>query len=387
MFLTTILERMETTTQHPEPLRHWLALSLAPGLPAYRFHRLLGHLGSATAILEAGESTWRGLGLSDKTCEYLQAPDWARVDEQLSWEARDLSHHILLFPDERYPAQLREIADPPPVLYVKGDLNALHTPQIAMVGSRNPTYTGRETAFAFAQALTHAGLTITSGLALGIDAASHRGALAAKGLTVAVLGTGVDLIYPTGHRSLAAEIAEKGALVSEFPLGSPPNAWHFPQRNRIVSGLSLGTLVVEATARSGSLITARLATEQGREVFAIPGSIQSPTAHGCHLLLRNGAKLVETSTDILEEIAAFQPLITSKSTKTLYNSPNKQLEENEWKLLECVGFEATSIDTLVARTGLGVEHVASTLMILELAGHIDSTPSGYSRVNYERRSV
>lgn len=378
---------MNSITQHPESLRHWLALSLAPALCAHRFHQILAQVDSATGLLQATESTWRRLGLSDATCEYLRSPDWRRVDEQLSWESRDLNHHLLIFTDERYPPQLREIADPPPLLYVNGDLNALRSPQIAMVGSRNPTHSGRETAFAFAQALTHAGLTITSGLALGIDAASHQGALAAKGRTIAVLGTGIDRIYPTGHRSLAVQIAEKGAIISEFPLGSPPIAGHFPQRNRIVSGLSLGTLVVEATARSGSLITARLATEQGREVFAIPGSIQSPTAHGCHLLLRNGAKLVETSTDILEEITAFQPLITSKSTKTLYNSPKNQLEENEWKLLECMGFEAISIDTLVARTGLNVEHVASTLMILELAGHINSTPSGYSRVTYERRAV
>lgn len=378
---------MSTTQPSNETLRHWLALALAPSISAYRFHQLITHLGSATEILRSTQSTWRSLGLNDNACRYLSAPDWHRVDQHLLWEIQNPKHHILLFIDDRYPAPLREIADPPPILYINGEIECLASSQIAMVGSRNPTPTGQETAFAFAQTLAYAGLTITSGMALGIDAASHRGALAAKGATIAVLGTGIDVIYPLGHQSLAAEITEKGALISELPLGSPPAAKHFPLRNRIVSGLSLGTLVVEATARSGSLITARLAAEQGREVFAIPGSIHSPTAHGCHVLLRNGAKLVETSTDILEEITLFQPLFTSNSQKTLYNNPKNQLEEDQRKLLECVGFEATSIDTLVARTGLDVEHIASTLMILELAGQIISTSTGYSRVSNERRVI
>lgn len=337
--------------------------------------------------MEGGSSLWRQLGLSEPTCNYLGSPNERAIDQQLTWLTSDLNHHLILFTDERYPAQLREIADPPALLYIVGNPETLLTPQIAMVGSRNPSHSGRETAFAFAQALSQAGLTITSGMALGIDAASHQGALTGNGRTVAVLGTGVDIIYPAGHRQLAAEIAQTGALVSEFPLQTPPINYHFPQRNRIVSGLSLGTLVVEATARSGSLITARLATEQGREVFAIPGSIHSPMAHGCHLLLRQGAKLVETSIDILEEITQFQPLLTSKPPKSAYNNSKNPLDESGRKLLECVGFEATSIDTLVARTGFAVEQVASALMILELAGHINSTPSGYSRVTHERRFI
>lgn len=378
---------MKTTSQHPEQLRHWLALSLAPGLTAHRFHRIMAQAGSPSAILASKTSHWRSLGLSDKTCHYLMAPDWKRVDEQLAWYTADLNHHILLFTDDRYPAPLREIADPPPVLYVKGNPDTLRTPQIAMVGSRNPSPMGRETAWAFAKTLSQAGLTITSGMALGIDAASHKGAIENEGATIAVLGTGIDVVYPSEHRSLAEAIVASGALVSEYPLKTPPLAAYFPQRNRIVSGLSLGTLVVEAAARSGSLITARLATEQGREVFAIPGSIHSPVAHGCHLLLRNGAKLVETSNDILEEIAQFQPLKRCKSTKSSYNDYKNQLEESSRKLLECVGFEATSVDTLVARSGLSVEHVASTLMVLTLAGHVHSTPGGYSRVTHERRAV
>jgi DNA processing protein len=268
-------------TSRLESKRHWLALALAPGLSARRFHKLLAQWGSVTDIIQAKESHWPKFGLSEATCEYLRAPNWQRVDAHLDWESRDLNNHILLFSDEAYPAPLREIADPPSVLFIQGQLESLSTPQIAMVGSRNPTPIGRETAFAFAQALSHAGITITSGLALGIDAQSHRGALAANGLTVAVLGSGIDIIYPSGHRSLAAEISEKGALISEFPLGTPPSAKHFPQRNRIVSGLSLGTLVVEATDRSGSLITARLANEQGREVFAVPGPVDSRMSRGC----------------------------------------------------------------------------------------------------------
>jgi DNA processing protein len=381
---------MKTTSlhsEHSETLRHWLAVALAPALSALRFHQLLATLESPAAILQAGEITWRSLRLSAKTCEYLRTPDWHVVDKHLEWQAQETNHHIILFSDGRYPCQLREIADPPPVLFIKGNPETLRTPQIALVGSRNPTPMGRETAFAFAQALAQAGLSITSGMALGIDAASHRGALAANGLTIAAFGTGIDVIYPTSHRNLAEEIAEKGALISEFPLGTPPMAALFPQRNRTVSGLSMGTLVVEATARSGSLITARFAAEQGREVFAIPGSIHSPTAHGCHLLLRNGAKLVETSSDILEEIAQFQPIFTSKTEKSTYNTIENHLEESDQKLLECVGYEATSIDTLVARSGLAVEKIAATLTILELAGHINSTPRGYSRVAHERRVI
>lgn len=364
---------------HQEDLRYWLALSLATNLTAHRFHELIKKFGSPKSVLESDNFTKKSLGLSDTVTQYLLEPNWQRVDAHLAWAEKDPDHTIIPFIDPRYPQQLREISDPPPTLFVRGQPETLLQPQIALVGSRNPTPMGRETAFAFAQALTDAGLTITSGMALGIDAASHRGALEAKGRTIAVFGNGVDVIYPSSHRKLASEIAQHGALVSEFPLSTPSIAAYFPQRNRIVSGLSLGTLVVEAAARSGSLITARLATEQGREVFAIPGSIHSTTAHGCHILLRNGAKLVETAADILEEIAQFLPLFTSKSTKRSYNNSQNHLDEEILKLLECVGFEATSVDTLIKRTGFCVERVTSALMMLELEGLIYSTPAGYSR--------
>ncbi|MBX9586201.1 MAG: DNA-processing protein DprA [Gammaproteobacteria bacterium] len=371
---------MNSTSIQQDDLRYWLALSLATNLTAHRFHELIRMFGSPKNVLQSDKLTKSSLRLSESTRQSLQLPDWQKIDEHLQWSENDPSHHIIPFIDPLYPIQLREIADPPPTLFIRGNPDSLLQPQIALVGSRNPTPTGRETAYAFAQALAEAGLTITSGMALGIDAASHRGALAAKGRTIAVFGTGIDVLYPSSHRKLATEIAQRGALVSEFPLHTPPVAGYFPQRNRVVSGLSLGTLVVEAASRSGSLITARFATEQGREVFAIPGSIHSPTAHGCHILLRNGAKLVETATDILEEITHFQPLFTSKSTKRSYNNSQNQLDEENRKLLECVGFEATSVDALVNRTGFCVERVTSALMILELKGLIYSTPGGYSRV-------
>lgn len=370
---------MSNHLTHQDDLRYWLALSLATNLPAHRFHELIRLFGSPKTLLQSDTHTKLSLKLSETVTGYLLEPDWKRVDEHLAWAENDSLNSIIPFIDPRYPQQLRQIPDPPPTLYIKGQPDVLLEPQIALVGSRNPTPSGRETAFSFAHALTEAGLTITSGMALGIDAASHKGALEAKGSTIAVFGTGIDVIYPSSHRKLAAAIADRGALVSEFPLHTPPIPAYFPQRNRIVSGLSLGTLVVEAAARSGSLITARLATEQGREVFAIPGSIHSPTAHGCHSLLRNGAKLVETATDILEEIVQFQPLFTRKSTKISYNKTQNQLDADNRKLLECVGFEATSVDTLVKRTGFCVEHVACRLMILELNGLIDATPSGYCR--------
>lgn len=370
---------MEAHSIQSEDLRYWLALSLATNLSAHRFHELIRQFGSPKTLLESDTHTRHSLKVSETVKGYLLEPDWKRVDEHLAWKEKDPNHHIIPFNDHLYPQQLRQISDPPPTLFISGQPEALHEPQIALVGSRNPSPMGRETAYAFAQALSEAGLTITSGMALGIDAASHKGALSAKGRTIAVFGTGIDVIYPSSHHKLAAEIAQHGALVSEFPLHTPPVAAYFPQRNRTVSGLSLGTLVVEAAARSGSLITARLATEQGREVFAIPGSIHSPTAHGCHSLLRNGAKLVESVTDILEEIAQFEPLFTSKSTKRSYNNSQNQLDEENRKLLECVGFEATAVDTVVNRTGLSVEHVTSSLMILELKGFIYSTPGGYCR--------
>ncbi|WP_039669637.1 DNA-processing protein DprA [Coxiella burnetii] len=281
------------------------------------------------------------------------------------------NHHILTLDHPSYPTLLKEIPDPPKKLYIMGDPLILNQPQFAIVGSRNPTVTGCEIAQEMAEKLVQAGFHITSGLALGIDAASHRGALKAGGKTIAVLGSGLTNIYPRRHHRLAEQISQKGALVSEFPLTMPPLPTNFPRRNRIISGLSLGTLVVEATLGSGSLITAKLAAEQNREVFAIPGSIRNPLSQGCHALIKEGAKLVDSIGDIIAELSY---------EATGASAPIQALDKNEHKLLECIGFEVTSIDQLIARSGFSASIVASLLLRIELQGHIKSTPGGVIRV-------
>jgi len=247
-----------------------------------------------------------------------------------------------------------------------------------MVGSRNPSTPGQETAREFAHHLAASGLTITSGLAIGIDGACHSGALEADGITIAVAGTGLDRVYPASQHTLAHEIAQQGALVSEFPTGTQVRPGNFPRRNRIISGLSLGTLVVEAAEKSGSLITARLASEQGREVFAIPGSIHNPLARGCHRLIRQGAKLVETAGDILEELAPLlQDLKPLPQTEHMDSDRQEPVLDSDYKLLlECMGFDSVQVDTLIERSGLTAEEVSSMLILLELDGHVSSAPGG-----------
>jgi DNA processing protein len=278
-----------------------------------------------------------------------------------------------------YPPQLTSIPDPPAVLFVRGDPALLALPQLAIVGSRGPTPPGRETAFRFARRLAGAGLAIVSGLATGIDAAAHRGALAAGGVTIAVCGTGLDRCYPPGHAALADEIAARGALVSEFPPGTPPLPGHFPRRNRLISGLSLGVLVVEARYRSGSLITARLAAEQGREVFALPGSIHNPLARGCHRLIRDGARLVEDPAEVLDGLQGnlFQALPPgSLQPPAAAGISAGRLDSDGKILLNACGFEPVDIDILVERTGFSAATVASLLLLLELRGEVESFAGG-----------
>ena len=278
-----------------------------------------------------------------------------------------------------YPPQLEAIPDPPDLLYLRGDAAVLAVPAIAIVGSRRPTPAGRATAFEFARQLALRGLMVTSGLAAGIDAAAHRGALAAGGLTVAVCGTGLDQTYPPGHAALAGEIAARGALVSEFPPGTLPLPHHFPRRNRIISGLALGVLVVEAQHRSGSLITARLAAEQGREVFALPGSIHNPLARGCHRLIRDGARLVETVDEVVAglqaDLFAALPGAVSQPRGRQAISPGP-LDRESKILLNACGFEPVDVDTLVRRTGLTAASVASLLVMLELRGEVEPSAGG-----------
>jgi DNA processing protein len=316
------------------------------------------------------------LGLKSAIIHAIKNPDWTTIEYDLSWLAQN-NNGVITFNDTCYPAQLKEIADPPPVLFVRGNSGLLSLPQIAIVGSRNPSSLGEETAYNFAKILCQYGFVITSGLALGIDGASHRGALAAQGYTIAVAGTGLDRVYPARHKDLATEIVKTGLMISEFPPGTTAKANHFPRRNRIISGLCQGLLVVEAAKQSGSLITARMALEQNREVFAIPGSIHNPLARGCNALIREGAKLVETTQDILEELNQYY----QQDEKSEPLDMQSTLDLEQQTLLNRVMFSPTSIDNLVENTGVSVEVISSMLLILELQGYLEATAGGcYMRI-------
>jgi DNA processing protein len=323
------------------------------------------------------------LDLTTATCEWLLAPDLERVAADEAW--LDSTGTTLLpatSPD--YPPLLARLPDAPAVLYVRGDVSVLAEPQIAIVGSRNPTAGGRDTARSFAASFARAGLGVTSGLALGIDAAGHEGALGAGGVTTAVLGCGLDGIYPAANRPLAERIVGSGAVITEFPPGTPARPANFPQRNRIIAGLASGTLVIEAACRSGSLITARLAGIAGREVFAIPGSIHNEMARGCHELIRQGAKLVERPEDVLCElrISLADQLVGPRPAMPDAPRPGTPVLDKAYKiLLDALAFEPASVDSLIERTGLTSESIASMLLILELDGHVAPHPGGrYSRM-------
>ena len=296
--------------------------------------------------------------------------NWVKAD--LDWLNAADNHHLLTWDSPDYPSLLKEIADPPVILYAKGQLSTFAQPRLAVVGSRNPSIIGSENAKNFSKELSNHGITIVSGLALGIDAQAHLGCLEAKGRTIAVLGTGIDCIYPRRHLKLAEQITHNGLLISEFPLKSPPIAGHFLRRNRIISGLSLCTLVIEAAIKSGSLITARMALEQNRDVLAIPGSIHNPLARGCHYLLQQGAKLVASVTDVLEELRV-EPYQLST------DKPIFSLASRNENLVKFIGFEMTSIDQIIVRSGYTVEHVTKEVAELELQGTVKSIPGGYIR--------
>ncbi|MEN8167448.1 MAG: DNA-processing protein DprA [Pseudomonadota bacterium] len=358
-------------------LQAWLLVSQAPGIGCRTFHKLLSHFETPDAILAAPRGQLQQAGVPPRAIDFLLNPDQTRIQPSLEW-LKQPGRHLLTLTDPRYPPLLAEIHDPPPLLYVQGDPAGLSQPQLAIVGSRNPTASGISNAREFAACLAGAGLTITSGLAVGIDGAAHQGALG-NGSSIAVTGTGLDRVYPARHKELAHRIVEHGLLVSEYPPGTLPKAENFPRRNRIISGLSLGTLVVEATPHSGSLITARLALEQGREVFAIPGSIHNPLARGCHMLIREGAKLVESAQDIIDELGALLgSLVSSAQESAPVTDQNRpKLDPDYAKLLEAMGFDPISVDELITRTGLAAESVSSMLLLLELDGHVSSAPGGY----------
>ncbi len=357
--------------------RYWLALQTVPDLGPRKCLRLLEYFGSARAVFDASATTLAELALSAAQIDAIVSPGWEKIAPALTW-LQDPEHHLLTLADPLYPSLLKEIPDPPPVLYVIGAVELLSCPQISIVGSRAPTAGGIDSAHSLARQLAATGLVVTSGLALGIDAASHQGALAAKGRTIAVMGTGPDIIYPRRHQQLAEQISGQGALVTEYWPGTPPRPENFPRRNRIISGLGVGVLVVEAALKSGSLITARLAMEQGRNVFAVPGSIHNRQVRGCHALIREGAKLVECLDDVVEELGALLQSSLSAGRRSLHSTEYSQTNANEYRtLLQSMGYDPVSVDTLVARSGLTANEVSSMLLILELQGQVSSLPGGY----------
>ena len=350
----------------------WVALHQTLGLGNAAFCQLLTKFGSPAAIYNASISQLREIIDEDTARKVNAGIDIDAIAPTLDWLKKD-NAHIVTLADANYPKLLLEISNPPAVLYAIGNLYWLNQPSIAVVGSRNATPQGEKNAEEFSASLCNSGLCVVSGMALGIDGAAHRGALKSNGATIAVVGTGLDIVYPARHRELAHKIAERGLIISEFPLGTPSKAQNFPRRNRLISGLSLGCLVVEANIDSGSLITARLATEQGRDVFAIPGSIHSPVTKGCHQLIKQGAKLVESTQDILEEIKNLVSLnqTTHSPTGLMLNSDISLGATPETNaVLDLMGYEAINFDALQRTTGLTTEALSAMLMMLELDSKI-----------------
>jgi DNA processing protein len=359
-----------------ERLRAWLILARAPGLGPRTAARLVEGFGDPSRVLAARRGELLAAGLKSSIIDAILDPRESAADSDLAW-AEGEGVQIIAMDDPRYPPLLAQVSAPPILLFVRGDPEVLKDPTLAMVGSRNPTPAGRETTRELARHLAACGLTIASGLAIGIDAAAHEGALE-RGRTIAVLGTGPDRVYPAAHRDLARRIARNGALVTEYPPGSAPVGRNFPRRNRIISGLSLGTLVTEAAIESGSLITARYASEQGREVFAMPGSVHNPLARGCHALIKDGAKLVESATDVLQELG---PLLGSLVFDAVEPTESRtkdavSLDAEYLKVLEILGHDPVSTDELIQRTGLPAQNIASMLLLLELEGYVSSCPGG-----------
>ena len=354
-------------------LADWLRLTLIAGVGGQTQRKLLSAFGLPEAVFAAGHDAWRQV-VGDKAAELLSAgADAQRVDAALTWAQGD-DQHIVTLADAAYPRLLLEIPDPPTLLYVRGRVELLNQPALAIVGSRSPTAQGERDSERFAAALAQSGLTIASGLALGIDAAAHRGALSVGGDTVAFLGTGIDRVYPARNHELALAIGAHGAIVSELPIGTPVSAANFPRRNRLISGIARGVLVVEAALQSGSLITARLAAEQGRDVFALPGSIHAPQARGCHLLIKQGAKLVDCVQDVLEELGIAAGAAGSGVNRS---SPSSAGD----RLLTLMDYAPCGLDELAERSGIGADALAVELLRLELDGRVASLPGGrYQRL-------
>jgi DNA processing protein len=368
--------------------RDWLTLIRAPRLGGRRLIDLVECHGSAAGALAAARSRAGRLGIEADTSSALSAPDAQRLDADLDWLS-GADHHLVTWDSERYPPLLRRISSPPAALFVAGDPEALWLPQLAIVGSRNPTAGGLDHARAFAAAMCRHGIAVTSGLASGIDHAAHQAALDCGGVTIAVTATGLDRVYPASSAATAGRIPARGAIVSEFPPGTTARRTHFPSRNRIIAGLSLGVLVVEAGVNSGSLITARQAAEQGRDVCALPGSLHNPMAKGCHRLIKEGARLVETSGEILQGLAPLAQELALELRHALEEDAAPQAGDSApalpddpdyARLWDLLGFDPKPIDALVAQSGLNVQQVSSMLLLLEMRGLVTAQPgSAYSR--------
>lgn len=358
-------------------LRYHLAFNRMNSIGPRTVKKLQNRWPVLQELFELSPGQMEQAGLPNSLAQIITGFDFKLIEADLNWLAQHKTHHLLSWDCAAYPSLLKEISDPPIILYAVGQLDSLLLKPIAMVGSRNPSVTGSENAYYFAKELASYAVSIVSGLALGVDAQAHKGCLAAQGKTIAVLGTGIDCIYPRRHLALAEQIVQNGLLLSEFPLKSPPIAGHFPRRNRIISGLSLCTLVVEAAIKSGSLITAKMALEQNRDVLAIPGSIHNPMARGCHHLLQQGAKLVASVGDVLDELKIVHQANT-------IDKPTFSLASGLENLVKFIGFEITSIEQIISRSGFSVEHVTSELATLELLGAVISVPGGYMRCEHER---
>ena len=355
-------------------LEYYLALKSIPGIGSKTAQKLIDYFGEVKAIFNASLDDFKDIKLNSKLANSIVNFDFDSLDNIIQWKDK-LNHHIISLESPLYPSLLKQIHSPPTVLFASGNIELLHTPQIAIVGSRSPSVSGINNTQSFCDALTSQGITVTSGLASGIDGEAHRATLKAGGNTIAVCGTGLNRVYPAHHRELAHAIAEKGLLLSEYMPDDGHSPGNFPQRNRIIAGLSLGTLVIEAAEKSGTLITARHAMEEGREVFAIPGSIHNPLSKGCHKLIKQGAKLTESLEDIIEDL----PHVKQVSISNIRHEQRAPLQDDDVAFLHHVGYEITPLDTIVTRSQLTVEAVTNKLLTLELQGWVVNSAGGYIR--------
>ncbi len=355
--------------------RAWLILANSR-IGVDKVTALLDEHGGVEEVADLNSAALSKFGISDEVRAAILNPDEDAIANSLAWLRRPANRIIPCSSDD-YPDLLRRIPGPPTLLFTVGNTDALHMPALSIVGSRNPTRGGKENAYEFAKHLGQCGFCIVSGLAHGIDTSAHQGALDAGAMTVAFLGHGIDRVYPAANHDVAHRISQNGALVSEYALGSPPRREHFPQRNRLISGLSLGTLVVEAARRSGSLITARLAGEQGREVFAIPGSIHNPLSRGCHQLIKQGAKLVESAEDIVSELGALAGHLMQNQSAAEHHGPATLEHDADYDvLLDALSYDPASADELAENSGLTIDQVSSMLLILELEEKIEALSGG-----------